>query len=116
MTLEEMKNLSEKEQKELIDRIKHIRGIAKVVNFSAVYGCGPAKMAQSTSLSLGEATEVHKTYWNRNKSVKFIARDAVTKTIDGQMWQFNPVSGFWYTLRFEKDKFSTLNQGKLCSE
>ena len=88
-----------------------IRNLAKVVNFSAVYGCGPPKIAQSTGMSLQEAQALHRTYWNRNKSVKFIARDAVTKTVDGQMWQFNPVSGFWYTLRFEKDKFSTLNQG-----
>ena len=27
------------------------------------------------------------------------------------MWLFNPVSKFWYSLRHEKDKFSTLNQG-----
>jgi len=27
------------------------------------------------------------------------------------MWVQNPVSGFWYSLRSEKDRFSTLNQG-----
>jgi hypothetical protein len=27
------------------------------------------------------------------------------------MWLFNPVSKFWYSLRHDKDKFSTLNQG-----
>lgn len=27
------------------------------------------------------------------------------------MWLFNPVSQFWYSLRFDKDRFSTLNQG-----
>jgi hypothetical protein len=27
------------------------------------------------------------------------------------MWLFNPVSQFWYSLRYEKDRFSTLNQG-----
>jgi hypothetical protein len=27
------------------------------------------------------------------------------------MWLKNPVSGFWYQLRYEKDIFSTLNQG-----
>ena len=26
------------------------------------------------------------------------------------MWVKNPVSGFWYSLRYEKDVFSTLNQ------
>jgi len=29
----------------------------------------------------------------------------------GSMWLKNPVSGFWYNLRAEKDRFSTLNQG-----
>jgi hypothetical protein len=33
------------------------------------------------------------------------------KTVRSQMWQYNPVSKFWYSLRYEKDKFSTLNQG-----
>ena len=27
------------------------------------------------------------------------------------MWLYNPVSKFWYSLRSDKDKFSTLNQG-----
>ena len=27
------------------------------------------------------------------------------------MWLLNPVSKFWYSLRSDKDKFSTLNQG-----
>lgn len=33
------------------------------------------------------------------------------KTVDNQMWLFNPVSEFWYSLRFVKDVFSTLVQG-----
>ena len=28
----------------------------------------------------------------------------------GKKWIFNPVSQFWYSLRAEKDRFSTLNQ------
>jgi len=27
------------------------------------------------------------------------------------MWLKNPVSGFYYSLRYDKDRFSTLNQG-----
>ena len=27
------------------------------------------------------------------------------------LWLWNPVSKFWYSLRSDKDKFSTLNQG-----
>lgn len=88
-----------------------VRNLAKVVNFSAVYGAGPPKIAQSTGMSIEEAQTLHKTYWKRNKSVKYIARDARTKTVGDQMWLFNPISGFWYSLRYDKDKFSTLNQG-----
>ena len=91
------------------------RGKAKVVNFAGVYGAGPPKIALSTGMSLSQAKTLHKTYWSRNKSVKQVAASVKTKTItiDGeeQMWLLNPVSGFWYSLRYEKDKFSTLNQG-----
>lgn len=86
------------------------RNLAKVVNFSGIYGAGPPKIAQTTGMSLEQAQALHKTYWSRNKAVKFIARDAIVKTVEGQMWLFNPISGFWLTLRYDKDKFSTQNQ------
>ena len=92
-----------------------IRNKAKTVNFAGVYGAGPPKIALTTGMPLKQAQKLHKTYWQRNKSVKQVAASAKVKTlnIDGeeQMWLYNPVSGFWYTLRYEKDKFSTLNQG-----
>jgi hypothetical protein len=50
-------------------------------------------------------------YWKRNWSVKAIAEDQLIKTVAGKMWLYNPVSKFWYSLRYKKDIFSTLNQG-----
>ena len=50
-------------------------------------------------------------YWKRNWSVKAIAEEQTVKTCLGTKWLYNPVSGFWYSLRHEKDRFSTLNQG-----
>jgi len=50
-------------------------------------------------------------YWKRNWSVEAIAAAQEVKTCRGQKWLYNPVSGFWYSLRHEKDRFSTLNQG-----
>ncbi len=98
-----------------IEYITQIRNKAKTVNFAGVYGAGPPKIALTTGMPLQQAQKLHKTYWDRNKSVKQVAASARTKTttFDGveQMWLYNPVSGFWYTLRYEKDKFSTLNQG-----
>jgi DNA polymerase I-like protein with 3'-5' exonuclease and polymerase domains len=90
---------------------KKVRSKAKVVNFSGIYGAGPAKIALTTGMSLDEATLLHKIYWERNKSVKQVVNDCVFKEIKGQMWLYNPVSGFWYSLRQPKDRFSTLNQG-----
>lgn len=88
-----------------------IRNKAKTVNFAGIYGAGPPKIAQTTGMSLEQATQLHTTYWERNKAVKLVAKNLKTKTVHGQMWLYNPVSKFWYSLRFEKDKFSTLNQG-----
>lgn len=91
------------------------RSKAKTVNFAGIYGAGAPKIAQSTGMSLPEAMKLHKTYWERNKAVKLVAKNAKHKTLkyngQEQMWLYNPVSGFWYSLRTEKDKFSTLNQG-----
>ena len=90
---------------------KKVRTKAKIVNFSGVYGAGPPKIALTTGMSLAEATALHKTYWERNKAVKQVTNDTVYKDVRKQMWLYNPVSGFWYSLRQPKDRFSTLNQG-----
>jgi DNA polymerase I-like protein with 3'-5' exonuclease and polymerase domains len=90
---------------------KKIRSKAKVVNFSGIYGAGPPKIALTTGMSLEDATLLHKIYWERNKSVKQVVNDCVYKEVRSQMWLYNPVSGFWYSLRQPKDRFSTLNQG-----
>lgn len=87
------------------------RGKAKTVNFAGVYGAGPPKISLTSGMSLEESTLLHTIYWKRNKAVKLVARDCVWKTVDNQMWLWNPVSRFWYSLRYQKDKFSTLNQG-----
>lgn len=103
------------EHKQGIANYSKERSKAKTVNFAGIYGAGAPKIAQSTGMSLGEAQKLHTTYWERNKSVKLVAKNAVTKTVkvknEEQMWLLNPISGFWYSLRFEKDRFSTLNQG-----
>lgn len=103
--------LTEEQQKEEFKKIGKVRKDAKVVNFSAVYGVGAPKMSLTTGWPLNKSQGLLKIYWKRNWSVKKIAKDVTSKTIDGQMWLYNPVSTFWYSLRYEKDKFSTLNQG-----
>lgn len=106
-----MKNLSEEDQKELFSQINEKRGQAKVVNFSGVYGAGPPKMAKTLKSTLEFAQNLHTAYWERNKAVKQVESAVVYKELHGQLWLYNPVSRFWYTLRALKDRFSTLNQG-----
>ena len=110
MTFEEMKNLSPEEQIKLMKRLKKVRAQAKQVNFSCVYGAGAPKIASTLKCSLAEAKKLHKTYWTRNAAVKKTAKDCKVKTVNGQKWLYNPVSGFWLFLKAEKDRFSTLNQ------
>lgn len=104
-----------KEDLDLAFKIVSARNIAKRVNFAGIYGAGPPKIAQSTGMPLVQAQKLHKTYWERNKAVKLVSKYVKFKTVefDGveQMWLFNPISQFWYSLRYEKDIFSTLNQG-----
>lgn len=83
----------------------------KATNYAAVYGAAGATVARSAGITEKEGCELVEIYWKRNWSVKKIAEDQVVKEVNGQKWLFNPVSRLWYSLRAEKDRFSTLNQG-----
>lgn len=92
--------------------IKHIRKQYKATNYSAVYGIGSPKLARELFTTKVKAQGLLDAYWKRNWSVKKVAEDQYVKMLkDGTMWIKNPVSGFYYSLRYEKDRFSTLNQG-----
>lgn len=91
--------------------IKAIRHVYKQVNYAGVYGAGVATMSRTAGCSLGKAEKLIDAYWKRNWSVKRVAEDQIVKMCLGQKWLYNPVSKFWYSLRHEKDRFSTLNQG-----
>jgi hypothetical protein len=92
------------------------RSWAKTTNYCATYGGSGKAVSRQTSLSVKEGNALIKIYWERNWSVKKVAEDAIVKTVNEQTWVWNPVSKFWYSLRFEKDIFSTLNQstGAYC--
>jgi hypothetical protein len=98
------------DEAERYKNIKKARGEAKVINFSATYGAGAAKIASTLKCSLEEAKVLHKTYWRRNAAVKKTANACKVKVVRGQKWLYNPVSGFWMFLKADKDKFSVLNQ------
>ena len=98
------------EETALFQKLSELRYNAKTVNFAGIYGAGPPKIAETLGVSLDFATKLHTAYWKRNKAVKQVSASVITKTINGNMWLYNPVSTFWYPLRYEKDIFSGLNQ------
>ena len=98
------------------DQLKDLRKDFKVVNYSATYGVGKAKLARTTGMSEEAAQELLDAYWKRNWSVKAFIDNQKVRKINDEMWVQNPVSKFWHSLRYEKDVFSTLNQstGAYC--
>ena len=91
--------------------LSSLRKNYKVVNYSATYGVGSSTLSRNTGMNKEEATVLLEAFWSRNWSVDKVANTVRTKDLFGSMWLLNPVSKFWYSLRSDKDKFSTLNQG-----
>jgi DNA polymerase III epsilon subunit-like protein len=91
--------------------VKGIRDAYKTTNYACQYGAGGPKVALSAGLSKDEGYKLHKAYWDRNWSIKAISEDCITKTVEGSMWLWNPIAKLWYSLRNDKDRFSTLCQG-----
>lgn len=96
---------------QLIDYITRIRKPFKVVNYSSTYGVGAPKLSRTMGVPEKEAKTLLDAFWKRNWAIRKVAETQKVKKIKDQMWLFNPVSKFWYSLRYEKDIFSTLNQG-----
>jgi len=98
------------------DDLKAMRKNYKVVNYSATYGVGAAKLSRETGMDKEDAQSLLDAYWQRNWSVKEFSESQPIRHIQGDMWIQNPVSKFWHSLRFEKDAFSTINQstGSYC--
>jgi len=99
------------EVKEVVKRFKGIRHDYKQVNYSCTYGITPAGLTRAHGWPLEKSTRMREIYWQRNWSINSIADACVVKTCFGEKWLFNPISKLWYSLRTDKDRFSTLNQG-----
>ena len=91
--------------------LKAVRNVFKPANYAGVYGVRELTLSRSTGMSVQRCKDLIEAYWERNWSVKEIAKAQYIKTLkDGSMYLKNPVSGFYYSLRYAKDTFSTLNQ------
>jgi hypothetical protein len=99
------------EEKKKYSIIKKLRSIFKNGNYACQYGAFPPRLQKTCNITLEEAEGVYDAYWKRNWAIKAVADEQIVKTVDGQSWLLNPVSGLWYSLRNKKDIFSTLVQG-----
>ena len=90
--------------------LKALRKNYKVVNYSATYGVGAPKLARETGMSKSEAKKLLEAFWSRNWAIEKVASSLRVRELFNGMWLKNPVSGFWHSLRSDKDRFSTLNQ------
>lgn len=91
--------------------IKPIRDIFKNGNYACQYGAGPPRLSLTADIPIDKAEFVHKIYWKKNWAIKAVSEEQKIREINGQMWLLNPINGFWYSLRYKKDVFSTLVQG-----
>ena len=105
--------ITEKQSQDHKDKIAKVkeRPMFKTTNYACQYGAGIATIQRAAKCDWATAEKLHQAYWKLNWSIKEVAANTTVKTIDGQMWQLNPINGFWYSLRNEKDRFSTLCQG-----
>lgn len=90
---------------------KPVRDIAKNGNYACQYGAGIARLMITCGIDRESAARLFNAYWELNWAIKKVASEQKYKIVNDQMWLFNPISGLWYSLRFEKDIFSTLVQG-----
>lgn len=89
-----------------------IRGKAKNCNYACQYNAGVDTVARTAGVTKSVATDLRDAYKGLNWSIDKIASLTVVQ-VDRKYgtWQYNPISKLWYSLRSDKDRFSTLVQG-----
>ena len=75
------------------------------------YGAGAATVARTAGVSLSVGKALVKAYKKVNWSIEKIAASQKVKKTSFGDYQLNPFNGVWYSLKTEKDRFSTLVQG-----
>lgn len=88
-----------------------LRSAGKATNYACQYGAGVATISRAAGVDMVKAKQLHTGYWELNWSIKEIAANTKVKSTSFGRWQWNPISNFWYSLRTDKDRFSTLIQG-----
>ena len=88
-----------------------IRAAGKGTNYAAQYGAGVKTIARTAKVSEKIAKKLHEGYHKLNWSIAKISSMMTTKKTSFGEWQLNPINKMWYSLRSDKDRFSTLVQG-----
>ena len=88
-----------------------IRRVYKTTNYACQYGASGFKIGLSAGISKAKGDLLHAAYWKKNWAINEVADACITKVCGGSKWLYNPVSKLWYSLRHDKDRFSTLCQG-----
>lgn len=97
---------------EQVAELKTKRHKGKTVNYSSVYNVGANTLSRTLDIEIKEAEKLLEAYWSINWAVKAIAEEQnIIETENNGRWLINPINGFLYSLRSDKDRFSTLCQG-----
>lgn len=102
---------TDEEKNEFHDKLDKKRHSGKTTNYSSMYGIGKIKLSKDLNITVKEASKLIEAYWIKNRCVKIFTDLCKTKQINKQLWVQNPLNKYWYSLRSEKDIFSTVNQG-----
>ena len=102
---------TDEEKTELHDKLDKKRHSGKQTNYSSMYGIGKDKLAKELKITTKESAKLIDAYWIKNKCVRIFSESCETKTVGGQLWVKNPLNNYYYSLRSNKDIFSTINQG-----
>jgi hypothetical protein len=120
-------DLTEEDMLETFHVLSKKRSTSKTANYALTYGCGVAKLMESTELPRKDAEKLHKGYHDINWSVKKFAETRIVKTIIGKNWLrvdkkagglievnetkwiWNEYSKLWLFLKNDKDRFAACN-------
>lgn len=98
-------------KKTKIVEISGFRHIGKQANYSCQYNAGAKAVSRSADIPLQVAQKVVSAYRQKNWSISAIAKDQDLQKKSTGTWLKNPLNGFFYYIKAEKDVFSTLVQG-----
>lgn len=102
-------DLSE-EDKQRFDALTSIRSDAKTTNYAAQYGVKEKTLSRTLKKSEEYASMLLDSYWRLHRPLQQIGEACKVKTVDGNMWLWNPMAELWINLRNEKDRLNTLIQ------